>query len=167
MASLATVTAFVSDTAYFVYLGQADLADSQKIANIDIVVNVTTAFATGGVTPWAEVAIFSSTGNFPTFANGSLTRRGSTDVSGTFNATGVKKTTVAVSGITPGMHLWAAFGSKGTTPYQVRGALADDLQSGAVQTVAAPAKLSTLSSPQATVLGGAALVPPNAWVGCR
>lgn len=162
-ASLATVTAFASGTCICVYLGQAHLADGQAIANIDLIVNLTTLYVAG---TWAEIAIASSTGNFPGNANGSLTIRGFTNVAAVYNAgAGPKKTTVAVTGIVNGMHLWAVFGSLGGTQFQVRGGLADDLQSGVVQTVAV--RPSTWATPQAAVLGGAALVPPVVYASCR
>lgn len=144
-------TAFVSATSYFSYLGRLGSA----ITTIDLLVKVTTAVAT---ITWAEVAVFKGT---PVLnGNASLTRCGFTNVATTFNSLGVKKTTVSLSGLAAGDDIWACLGSQATTPYQVRGLFADELQTGVVQSAAVRPSLA--ASPQATTLVAAALVP--AWV---
>lgn len=154
-ANLTAVTAFATNNSYFVFMGAAPKA----YTSCDVRVRVTTAAAT---ITWAEVGIFE--GNPPTFGGAaSLTRKGFTNVAATFNSTGQKTTTVAVSGVAVGNRLWVALGSQATTPFQVRGMLADDLQSGVFQTDAS--RPSTAASPEATVLGGATAVPP--WVAMR
>ncbi len=152
--TLTTVTAFATNTSYFVYLGRAVRA----ISSVQIITNVTAAAVT---ITWAEVGVFRG----PSVANGngSLSRVGFTNVAATFNSTGRKVTTVTVSGVQPGDELWAALGSQATTPFQVRGLLADDIQSGQVQTLAG--RISTAAIPVATTLAGATIVPP--WVMAR
>lgn len=151
-ANLTAVTAFATQDAYYVYLGRAQHA----LTSCDVVCRVTTAAAT---ITYAEVAIF--TGAPVANGNASLTRRGFTDVAATFNSIGIKKTTVTLTGVSAGDDLWAVFASQATTPFQLRGCLADDIQSGVFQTTNA-VRPSTAASPQATTLAGAAVVPP--WV---
>lgn len=148
-ANLTTVTAFATNTSYFVYLGRVATA----ITTLDVRCRVTAAAAT---ITWAEVGVFTGT---PVLAgNPSLTRRGFTNVATTFNSTGLKSTTVALTGVSAGDELWLAFGSQATTPFQVRGGLADDLQSGWYASVAG--RISTLSVPVSVTLASATLVPP-------
>lgn len=151
-ASLTAVTAFATQDAYYVYLGRLQ----HPVTSCNVVCRVTTAAAT---ITYAEVAIFTG----PPVANGaaSLTRRGFTDVSATFNSTGIKNTAVTLTGTTAGDDVWVVFASQATTPFQLRGCLADDIQSGIFQTTNG-VRPSTAASPQATTLAGAAVVPP--WV---
>lgn len=150
-ANLTAVTAFATNTSYFVYLGRLKWAPT----TVNLLCNVTTGAAT---ITWAEVGIFTG----PLTFNGaaSLTRRGFANVAATFNTTGIKKTAITVAGCIAGEEVWAAFGSQASTPYQVRGVLADDIQTGIFQTFAG--RISTMNAGSATTLGGQAAVPP--WV---
>ncbi|HEV2601810.1 MAG TPA: hypothetical protein VGT41_05980 [Candidatus Babeliales bacterium] len=152
-ANLTTVTALTTGVSYFQYMGVAPKA----YTTCTVLQNVTTAAAT---ITWAEVAVFK--GNPVLNGAASLTRLGSANVAATYNSIGRKSTAVTVAAVT-GDNLWVAFGSSATTPFQVRGMLADDLQSGVFQT--ATIQPSLAASPQATVLGGATVVP--AWVSMR
>ena len=155
-ANLTAVTALATNTSMMQYAGRA----AKAYTSCDVRSNVTTAAAT---ITWAEVGIFE--GALPGYAaNASLTRDGYTDVSATFNSTGRKTTTISVSGIAQGDDLWVAYGSQATTPYQVRGSLADDLQEGVIQTYAG--RISTAGSPQATVVGSATVVPARFVLKC-
>jgi hypothetical protein len=148
LTNLTSVTVLTTGLTYFSYVGRVNDA----ITTCDVVQNVTAAAVT---ITWAEVAIFKGVpvGN----GNASLTRLGFTSVAATYNSTGRKKTTIALSGVTPGDDLWLAYGSAATTPFQVRAGLADDLQGGMFQT--ASVRPSTASSPQAVTLAGATVVP--------
>lgn len=155
-ANLTAVTAIATNNSIMQYAGRA----AKAYTSCSLRSNVTTAAAT---ITWAEVGVFK--GALPGYgANASLTRVGFTDVSGTFNSTGLKSTTISVSSVSAGDDLWVAFGSQATTPYQVRGDLADNLQEGVFQTYAG--RISTASSPQSTVIGGAAVVPPRFVLKC-
>lgn len=138
-------TAMVSNASYASYMGKADAA----YTTINLRVSVNTAAAT---ITWAEVGI----GTSPTIAlNGaaSITRRGFTSVATAFNSTGEKSVAVTVSGINPGDHLWALFGSQATTPYQLVEAAPDYQSSGLVQFLAAT-RISTMASPTAFGVSG-------------
>lgn len=148
-ANLTAVTAFATNTSYFVYLGRV----SSAITTLTLRNRVTTAAAT---ITWAEVGIF--TGTPVLGGNPSLTRRGFTNVAATFNSTGQKSTAISLTGVSVNDELWVAFGSQATTPFQVRGGLADDLQTGWYCSVAG--RISTLGTPVTVTLGSATLVPP-------
>jgi hypothetical protein len=154
-ANLTAVTAFASGTCHCYYQGVAPFSPS----SINLLVNVTTLVAT---ITWAEIAIYTGTpmiyGNCP-----DLTRKGWADVSAVYNSTGRKNTAINVSGINPGDNIWVVLGCTATTPFQVRGSLADDLQTGHFQTLAA--RPSTTPGPTAGTLAGAAVVP--AWLAIR
>ncbi len=155
-ANLTAVTATATNTSIMVYAGRA----AKAYTSCNLRSNVTTAAAT---ITWAEVGVFE--GALPGYGNNaSLTRSGYTDVSATFNSTGRKTTTISVSSVAQGDDLWVAYGSQATTPYQVRGTLADDLQEGMVQTYAG--RISTAGSPQATVIGSTSVVPPRFVLKC-
>lgn len=145
-------TAFVmTDTfVFFVYIGRIP----QAITTIDVMYKVTTA---GVAIDFAEVGIFKGAVVFN--GNASLSRLGFTSVSGVVNSTGIKKTTVALSGVTAGDDLWAAIGSQTTTtPPQIRGTVADELQLGVFQNKGG--QLSTLSTPVTTnISAGTAVIP--------
>lgn len=151
LVSLATVTAFASGTCQVLYLGRFD----KPPTSMDVIVNITTAYVAG---TWAEVAIYygaPASGAAPA----SLTRAGNgTNAAAVFNATGIKKVTMALSGIPPESELWLVIGSSGGTQFQTRGCLADEIQSGRFCTVAARPTTSATINP---VIGGAAAVP--AW----
>lgn len=118
--NLIAVTTLTTGQSHFLHLGKVPSA----LTSCEVLVNVTTAAAT---ITWAEVAIF--TGAFPASRlDASLTRRGFTNVATTFSTTGLKAATVALSGVFPGDNLWAAYGSAATTPFQLRGGLANHLQ---------------------------------------
>lgn len=148
-ANLTAVTAFVTNTSYFVYLGRV----SSAITTLDLRSRVTAGAAT---ITWAEVGVF--TGSPVLAGNPSLTRRGYTNVALTFNSTGLKSTTISLSGVSANDELWLAFGSQATTPFQLRGGLADDIQAGWYASVAG--RISTLSTPVTVTLASGTLVPP-------
>lgn len=148
-ANLTAVTALVTNTSYFLYLGH-----HAAVTSVDIVYRITTLAAT---ITWAEVGIFKGT----PVANGaaSLTRLGFTDVSGVVNSAGIKKTTVTLSGYGgERADLWVAFGCQATVVMVMRGMLADDIQTGCVQQFSG--RISTMSNPSTTSLSSATLVPP-------
>ena len=143
------VRAVGADTTYCIYVGRIPSA----ITTIDVMYKVTTA----GITiAYAEVAIFKGAVAFG--AGTSLSRVGFTDVSAVVNSTGVKKTTVSLSGVVVGDDLWLAFSSSATTEVVLRGCPADELQQGGFQSVAGRA--STQSIPVTVArLSGTSLLP--------
>jgi len=149
-ANTTTATALVSNSSYFLYLGRIN----KTLSTIDVVCRVDTLAAT---ITWAEVGIFKGS-MIANAASAALIRLGFTNVAATFNSTGVKKTTVALTGHTPGDDLWVAFGSQATTPYQLRAGLADDVQSGGFQSLAAT-RISTMGATVPTLEGGTLAVP--------
>jgi hypothetical protein len=150
-ANITTVTAITTGLCYAQWLGCA----MSTVTTIDVELQVTALVAT---ITWAEVAIF--TGNPVANAGTNLTRVGFTNVAATYNTTGRKKTTVALTGVAPGDNLWVVYGSSATTPFQIRGMLADDNQSGVFLT--ATTRPSTAAAATAFALGGAAVVP--GWI---
>lgn len=149
-ANLVAVTAMVSGTSHFIYVGKAPYA----LTLLKFLCNVVTL----GVTiTWAEVAVFK--GPIVPLSNPSLTRVGFGDVSAVFNTTGRKQGNITVAGVNPGDDLWLAYGSQATTPFQLRGMLADDLQSGVFCTAAVRPSLA--AAPQVVTLASGVLVP--AW----
>jgi hypothetical protein len=151
-ANLTAVKTLTSASTFAYYLGQAQAA----YTSITLRYRVTTATAT---ITWAEVGIASS----PQLTIGgaaSLTTRGYIDASGTNHlgvSTGIKSSAVAVTGVSAGMHLWAMFGNNATTAAVLRGALADDIQSGFFQSAAV--RPSTMGAAQAFAVEGATTVP--------
>jgi hypothetical protein len=148
-ANLTTVSAFATNVTYLLYLGRVGKA----LTTIDVVNRVGTAAAT---ITWAEVGIFKGT----PVANGAatgLTRLGFTNVAATFNTTGIKKTTIALSGHAAEDDLWVAFGSQATTPYQLRSGLAYDIQDGGFQSVAG--RLSTIGVSSGTNVAATLAIP--------
>lgn len=112
---------------------------------------------------WAEAAVYKATpvwnGNVTTFS-----MRGYTDILSTVLSTGLKSVTVNVTGISLGDHIWVGIGSRSTTSVlQVRGALADTLQTGMHQT--GLGRPSTAGDPVSGTLAGATVVP--AWIVVR
>lgn len=156
-ANLTAVKTLTSNSSFAYYMGQAETSYS----TITFKYRVTTAAAT---ITWAEVAVASS----PAITIGgaaSLTRLGYTDVAAIINSTGQKSTAVSVTGVVPGMHLWALFGNQATTAAIVRGALADDLQSGFFQALGAT-RISTMGAGTAFAVEGATTVPVwGTWQG--
>jgi hypothetical protein len=149
-ANLTAVTAQATNTSYFLYCGRLNAA----ITTADVRFRVTTLAAT---ITWAEIGIF--TGTPVVGGNPSLTRRGFTNVAAVVNTTGLKTVTVALSGVSAGDDIWIAYGSQATTPFQARGTLADDLQSGVFCTFAG--RISTMATPATATIAAATLVP--AW----
>jgi hypothetical protein len=151
LANITAVTAPVSGTCHVLYLGQAP-----KVTNsINLLVNVTTQVQT---ITWAEVAIYIGTPRLGALTL-DLTRLGWTDVSGTYNSTGIKNTNISLTrNLAIGEHLYAILGCNATTPFVLRGGLADNLQTGQFQTLAA--RLSTTAGPTAGTLAANNLVPP-------
>jgi hypothetical protein len=134
----AAATSFVSNSSYAAYMGRADGA----YTTVNLRVQVDTG---AGTITWAEVGV----GTSPQITLGSgasITRRGSTDVSASFNTTGDKTVSVTTTGIDIGDHLWALFGSQATTPYQLRAVAAESTDAGTDQSVAAT-RISTMASP--------------------
>jgi hypothetical protein len=139
-----------SNSGFFVYIGRIPKA----ITTIDIMYDITTALTSP---IWAEVAVFKG----PVVYNGaaSLSRLGFTNVVSIINSTGIKKTTISLTGVSIGDDLWLAIGNQntGTTPI-MRATVADELQQGVYQTVTG--QLSTQATPVTTTLAaGNALVP--------
>lgn len=151
-ANLTATKTLTSTSTFAYYLGQAQAAYS----TITLKYRVTTASAT---ITWAEVGIGSS----PQITIGgaaSITTRGYIDASGTSHlgvSTGIKTSAITVTGVSAGMHLWAMFGNQATTAAVVRGALADDIQSGFFQS--ATARPSTMAAATAFAVEGATTVP--------
>ena len=152
-ANLTATKTLTSNSTFAYYLGQAETAYS----SITLKYRVTTFSAT---ITWAEVGIASS----PQITIGgaaSLTTRGYIDASGTSHlgvSNAIKTSAIAVTGISAGMHLWALFGNQATTAAVLRGALADDIQSGFFQSVAAT-RPSTMAAGTAFAVEAANVVP--------
>jgi hypothetical protein len=154
----ATSTTLTSNSSYAIYLGRAGAA----YTSIDSRWDVTTQAQT---ITWAEVGI----GTAPVITlhgAASITRRGFTDVSASFNSTGEKTVTTTVSGIAAGDHLWALCGSQAVTPFQILASVGGNLSAGNHQVIAAT-RISTMASP--TVFGElsnpAATAIATMWIG--
>lgn len=155
--NLTDVIALANRTVYFLHAGRI----ASAFTSVTLEVDVTTAYVAGGVGTYAEIGF--ATGTF--VAGGGavdMTMRGTKDVAAVYNAVGIKRDTVTVSGLTPGDDAWLVYGCRSTgTRYQLRGVLADTIQSGVV-------RLAGLSQPSTWVAGtgvsiaGAAIVP--AWI---
>jgi hypothetical protein len=154
MANVTAVTALTTGVTYFEYMGVA----ADPYTSCSVLANVTTAAVT---ITWAEVAIFKGTP--PLNGTASLSRLGFTSVAATYNSTGIKSTAVTAT-VAPGDQLWAAIGSSATTPFQVRGMLADNIQTGVFQT--GTTRPSTAAVPFTTTIGGAAAVPAKLAMKC-
>jgi len=124
-AGLVSVKAITSTNTFAIYVGKAP----RSLTSVSIRARVTTAVAG---TTWAEVGV--AKGAVVVGGNPTLTAVGYADVSGTWNSTGQKTTTVSVSGgqtIAEGDDLWVLIGNNATTALQVRGmSIADDIQVG-------------------------------------
>lgn len=149
-ANITTVTAMTTGVCQVLYCEVAPFASS----SVNLLLNVTTAVAT---ITWAEVAIYKGT---PRLNNTvlDLTRLGWADVAAIVNSTGLKN--ILISLTTPlqaGDNIYVVIGTAATTVMQVRGGLADNLQSGFVHTLTA--RPSTTPGPIATVLAANSLVP--------
>lgn len=117
------------------YIGRAEYPYTSAI----LIYRMTTGMAT---ITWAEVGIASGTFNMG--GDQTLTTRGFTDVSAIANSTGIKNTTVSLSGVKTGMDLYCMIGVNATTPGIVRAGLGDDITSGVLS--AATARPSTMSA---------------------
>jgi len=152
-ANLTATLTLTSNSTFVVYLGTCPKASSSIVLRY----RVTTAAAT---ITWAEVGIFRGAVNIG--GNPTLTRLGTLDVSGVINSTGIKSSTVSLStAAAVGDDLWAAVGNQATTAGIVRGALADDIQSG-ILTEDASVRPSTVASPNTFTIAAANRVVP--WV---
>jgi hypothetical protein len=150
-------TNLISNSSYGVYLGRAGAA----YTSISLRFEVTTQ-AVAAIT-WAEVGI----GTSPVITlNGaaSITRRGFTDVSASFNSTGEKTVAVTVSGIAAGDHLWALAGSQAATAFQVLRGVGGNLSAGETQ-LASATRISTMGSPTAFACLNNPLPFSCAWIG--
>ncbi len=149
-ANLTATKTCTSNSTFAGYMGRAENAFSSIVVRF----RVTTAAAT---ITWAECAVAWSP--FPTIASGiNLTRLGFIDTSAIINSTGQKTVTINVSGVVPGMDLWFLNGAQATTAMIVRGALADDLQSGFYQ-VRSATRPSTMSGGTGFTVEGATTAP--------
>ena len=122
-----TTLTLTSTNCYCIYLGRVE----RNFNTINLAYRITTAAAT---ITWAEVAIYKGT---PTLGNNATlsSRLGFTDVSGSWQSTGQKNTSVSVSGLAAGDDIWAVFSNSATTAAAVRAGLADDVNGGFFQTV--------------------------------
>lgn len=133
----------------FVYVGRIP----SPISTIDVLYKVTTA----GVTPvWAEIGIFKGAVVFN--GNASLARLGYTDISGVETSTGVKRTTVALSGVAVGDDLWIAIGGDWSTNPEIRATVADEIQQGVSQLFSG--RISTMPDPSTTTLASSTALTP-------
>ncbi len=135
---LVTTLTLTSGTDYAVYLGEAD----RNYATIKMQYRVTSSPT---AITWSELAIYKAS---PTIgsATTALTRCGFADVSAVVNTTGIKTTTVTVTGVTMNDDLYAVFGSVHTGTYALRAGLADDLGVGYFSTVTGSLRPSTNST---------------------
>jgi hypothetical protein len=147
MATTSTATVFISNSSYAYYLGKATSA----YTTCTVVTNVKTAVVTS--ITYAEVAI--ATGAFSHNGAATLTRRGFTDVSATYNSTGVKKTTITLSGVNIGDDLWVIFSSQATTPYQLEQITAVDRTASGIVQFKAATRPSTMSAATAFAVDSA------------
>lgn len=155
--SAAAVTALVSNEIHFVYVGR--LITEEELFNWAAVVEVTTAYVSGGVQPWAQTAIYVG---LPTpNAGAELTPLATTDVSAIVNSTGTKTISHQGGPAPAGSDIWFAYGSRTNgTPFQLRALLPDPIQQGMAVT-ATGSGTSRLDDPYNAALLGAAVRP--AW----
>lgn len=130
----------VSNTTYAIYLGKCPKACTSFV----IRVRTTTAYGTGGASPWAEVGI--AIGTPSAAANPSLTVLGTTDVSGTYNAVAGNKSTTITATAAAGDDIWFLHGSKGSTPYLLRGCRSDELGGGGFASLTTSGPISALAA---------------------
>lgn len=145
------VTALTTGLCGARYLGMTPF----DVTSIEINVRVTTAVAT---ITWAEAALASGTA-----AGANLTLLGSaTDVSATWNSTGVKVVTFAFT-IPANTFVYLLFASTATTPFQLRATIADELNIGFVRS--ATARPSTMAAP--TSFSASSAITAAAYVAVR
>jgi hypothetical protein len=155
-ANITAVTAMTTGVCHCCYMGVAPFATS----SINLLASVTTAVAT---ITWAEIAIYKGTPALNAVCP-NLTRLGYVDVAAIYNATGIKNTAIPLTiPANKGDNIWVVMGSLATTPFQVRGALADNLQTGMYQTLTARPSLTP--GPIASVLAVLAAVPM--WIAIK
>jgi hypothetical protein len=153
----ATSTTLVSADTYALYLGRAGAAYTSISTRWDVTTEAQTI-------TWAEVGI----GTSPAITlngNATITRRGFTNVSASFNSTGEKTVATTVSGISVGDHLWALCGSQATTPFQILASVGGNLSAGNHQRVTA--RLSTMAAATAfsCITNPAATAIATMWIG--
>lgn len=148
-ANTSTTLTCASGTDYGQYLGRAD----RSYSNIKIAYRVA-----GSPSPitWAEVAVYRTLISIAS-ATTVTAFCGFADISGTINTTGLKTTTVTVSGVTQGDDLYAVFGSSHTGTYTLRGGLTDDIGACNIGTVTGSLRPSqnnslTLTTQSATTM---------------
>ena len=150
--NLTSATALTSGQTHFLYLG----AVVSKVENLQFRCDVTVA---GVAMTWAEVAVF--TGDFVLGAGTLLTRLGFADVRTVFNSVGRKTINIPLTGMVAGTSLWLAYGSQATTTrFQLRGTLADDLQTGVIQIATVRPSLAIVQQP--VTLAGPTVIP--GWI---
>jgi len=122
---ITTDSAKLDRNTYFGYVGRIWKAITTCVFRTRCTIAIT------GTIVWAEVGVFK--GAFTVGAAPTLTRLGFTDVSSTFNSTGVKSTTISLSGVSVGDELWFAYGSDTSLlgdNLAIRAGLADNIESG-------------------------------------
>ncbi len=154
-AGVATTQALTNGTAFCTYLGKAD----RPYSSVKLQYRVTTGL--GATVSWAEAAIYK--GN-PTLSSGSImTRLGYTNTSGVWNGTGVKTTTIPMTGsVAIGDNLWAVFSNSTTgTVTSFRAGLADTGSAGFLQT---SASCQPSTSTNTTITGTVDANTPMLWI---
>jgi hypothetical protein len=144
----------ISTNSYCIYLGRAE----RPFSSIRLQYNVSTQAAS---ITWAELAVYKGTPTLQSAAT--LNRVGFTDVSGVWNSTGLKTTTVTTTDIAIGDDLWAVFSNSAGTATQVTAGSVDHLGAGFMQSIT-NTRPSTTSSFTATRDSGSAM-PWVAWQG--
>jgi len=134
--NLTDIAAPATNQANALYLGQAP--DDLNLVTVRMI--VTTAVST---TTWAELAICTSLD--ASFGSPDLILEGFTGVGATFNSIGTRDTEIAVQ-IGAGAHCWLVWGSQASTPFAVRGGLADPHGSGR-HAFASATRPSTMANP--------------------
>lgn len=153
-ANTTTARTITSTSTVAQYLGRAEFG----YTSCKLRYRTTTA---AGTVTWAEAAIASGTFNLG--GNQTLTTRGYADTSGTYaESTGVKETTITLTGVKAGQDLYALFGNQAGTAVGLRAGLADNLTSGFVSS--ATARPSTMSADTTFTLG--ADTDAMLWVSC-
>jgi hypothetical protein len=162
-AGLGSTKSLTTGTAFAAYLGKAQAA----LGTIKVQYRVTTAYVAGGGTPYCEIAV--ATGAPSIGANPTLTVVGYADISAVANSTGIKTTTITVSGgqaINEGDDLWIIIGNKTTTTVAVVRAesIADDLQAGFQAAVATTQPSAVVGTPTVYTVEGATVLAM--WFDC-
>jgi len=140
--TLTTSLTVTSGTDFAYYLGKADRA----YTNITVRYNISTALGT--TITYAELAIYKG---YPTIGSATttntITRCGFTDTSSVFNSTGLKNTSVNVTGVTINDDLWVVFANVTSgTNMILWGGITDETYNGFIGTVTGSLRPSTNSS---------------------